>query len=60
MVVSTSRDAVKIYEFEDEKLGTDLGLIRSTLETRYNWIWDEDLHQQLRRACDIMGVKASL
>jgi salicylate hydroxylase len=60
MVVSTSRDAVKIYEFEDEKLGTDLGLISSTLETRCNWIWDEDLHQQLRKAWDIMGIKTNL
>jgi len=59
-VVQTSRDAVTIYEFENEELGTDLDAIKKRLETRYNWIWDEDLPQQLRKAQDIMGVKASL
>jgi salicylate hydroxylase len=60
-VVATSRDAAAIYEFEDEKLGTDLELIKETLETRYDWIWDEDLHQQLKKAHEIAGgQKASL
>ncbi|KAK2626647.1 hypothetical protein QTJ16_003822 [Diplocarpon rosae] len=55
-VVTTSRDAAAIYEFEDETLGTDLDKIRRRLEERYNWIWDEDLPQQLRTAQDIMGL----
>ncbi|KAE8442284.1 hypothetical protein EG329_003484 [Mollisiaceae sp. DMI_Dod_QoI] len=59
-IVATSRDAAKIYEFEDENLGTDLDLIKRTLETRYNWIWDEDLHQQLRKAQEIVGQRANL
>ncbi len=59
-VVTTSRDAAKIYEFEDEMLGTDLDLIKRTLETRYNWIWEEDLPQQLKLAQDIMGKSANL
>jgi len=59
-VVETSRDAVAIYEFEDEKLGTNLNEIKRTLEMRYNWIWDEDLPQQLRKALEIMSVKAIL
>lgn len=59
-VVATSRDAAAIYEFEDEELGTDLDKIKQVLETRYNWIWDEDLPQQLRKAQDIMGLKARL
>jgi salicylate hydroxylase len=54
-VVKTSRDAAAIYEFEDAKLGLDLDLIKQTLEARYNWIWDEDLPQQLRQAQDIMA-----
>jgi salicylate hydroxylase len=58
-VVATSRDAAKVYEFEDEKLGTDLDLIKRTLEMRYNWIWDEDLPGQLQKAEDIMRSKAS-
>lgn len=59
-VVTTSREAAAIYEFEDEELGTDLDAIRQRLETRYNWIWDEDLNQQLKKANDIMGLQTSL
>jgi salicylate hydroxylase len=59
-VVSTSRDAVTIYEFENDKLGSDLDSIRTTLETRYDWIWNEDLKQQLTKAQDIMGLKSNL
>lgn len=59
-VVATSRDAVKIYEFEDEKLGIDLEIIKRTLEMRYDWIWDEDLPQQLKKAQDIMDTRANL
>ncbi|OWP05831.1 salicylate 1-hydroxylase [Marssonina coronariae] len=59
-VVKTSRDAAAIYEFEDENLGTDLDKIRRRLEERYDWIWNEDLPQQLRTAQDIMGLKANL
>jgi salicylate hydroxylase len=56
-VVSTSRDAGALYEFEDEKLASDLDLVRTTLETRYDWIWDGDLKQQLMKAQDIMDLK---
>jgi len=59
-VVATSRDAAKIYEFEDEELKTDLESIKRRLEMRYNWIWDENLPQQLTKAQGIMGVRASL
>ncbi len=59
-VVATSRDAAKIYEFEDEKLGTDLDMIKQTLETRYNWIWNVDLPHQLKKAQDIMETRVSL
>ena len=59
-VVATSRDAAKVYQFEDEKLGSDLDLIKWTLEMRYNWIWDEDLPTQLQKAEDIMHMKANL
>ncbi len=59
-VVKTSREAAAIYEFEDERLGTDLELIRRTLESRYDWIWDEDLPQQLKKAQNLMGAKANL
>jgi salicylate hydroxylase len=53
-VVTTSRDAAAIYEFEDEKLGTDLESIRKTLEERYNWIWNEDTVAQKDKALDLL------
>ncbi|KAH7364504.1 hypothetical protein BKA65DRAFT_390107 [Rhexocercosporidium sp. MPI-PUGE-AT-0058] len=59
-VVRTSREAAAIYEFEDENLGTDLENIKTRLEERYDWIWDEDLPKQLKAAQDIMGSNASL
>lgn len=59
-VVSTSRDAVAIYEFENEKLAKDIDQMRRTLETRYDWIWNEDLREQLAKARDIMGMKSYL
>ena len=59
-VVVTSREAARLYEFEDETIGTDLDLLKKNLETRYSWIWDEDLLQQLKTAQDMMGLKSNL
>lgn len=59
-VVKTSRQVAEIYEFENEELGTDIEKIKRTLKTWYNWIWNEDLPQQLKKAQDIMAQKASL
>ncbi|KAF8863465.1 salicylate 1-hydroxylase-like protein [Acephala macrosclerotiorum] len=59
-IVTTSREAAAIYEFEDEKLRNDLDLIKRTLETRYDWIWDEDLPQQLRNAQEVAGQRVNL
>jgi salicylate hydroxylase len=59
-VVTTSREVASLYEFEDETVGTDLDLIRKKLEMRYDWIWDEDLPQQLKKAQDVMRTKSNL
>jgi salicylate hydroxylase len=59
-VVRTSRGAAALYEFEDDNVGADLDLIKKTLEARYDWIWDEDLPQQLKKAQDVMGIKSNL
>ncbi|KAG4443687.1 hypothetical protein IFR05_000776 [Cadophora sp. M221] len=59
-VVRTSREAAAIYEFEDETLGTDLEKIKRRLEERFDWIWDEDLPQQLKTAQEVMGTEANL
>ncbi|TVY45272.1 6-methylsalicylic acid decarboxylase [Lachnellula subtilissima] len=52
--------AARLYEFEDETVGTDLYLLKKNLETRYNWIWNEDLLQQLETAQDMMGLESNL
>ena len=54
-VVTTSREAVKIYEFEDEELGSDLEKIKKRLGERYNWIWNEDMNAQLQEALRLLG-----
>ncbi|KAM3065984.1 hypothetical protein ACMFMG_009795 [Clarireedia jacksonii] len=56
-VVTTSRDAAAIYEFENEELGMDLQKIRERLERRFRWIWGEDLPAQLERAREIIRGK---
>ncbi|KAG9233232.1 hypothetical protein BJ875DRAFT_51286 [Amylocarpus encephaloides] len=53
-VVTTSRDAVRIYEFEDEELGCDLVNIKKRLEERYNWIWNADMNAQLQEALNLL------
>ena len=59
-VVSTSRDAVALYDFENEKCSKDLEEMRRTLESRYDWIWEEDLEKQLANASDIMCLESNL
>lgn len=59
-VVTTSRGAAAIYEFEDETLGTDLVKIRERLETWFGWIWNEDLEGQLKRAQSLLERRANL
>ncbi|KAL3418985.1 mannitol 1-phosphate dehydrogenase [Phlyctema vagabunda] len=59
-VVTTSRDACAIYQFRHEELGSDMENIKTRLETRYNWIWDEDLQQQLAEARAIMTDRSRI
>jgi salicylate hydroxylase len=53
-IVTTSRDAAEIYEFENEKLGNDLVEIEKALNQRYQWIWELDLHEHLKEAQSLM------
>lgn len=53
-VVTTSRQAAGIYEFESEEVGFDLERAKVCLEERLAWIWEEDLQEQLERAVRIM------
>jgi salicylate hydroxylase len=53
-VVTTSRDAVAVYNFEDPELGWDLEKIGERLKDRYRWIWEVNLQEELEKARRIM------
>ena len=55
-LVTTSREAGQIYEFEGHGVGDDLGAMRQNLTTRYNWIWEKKLENDLAEAMEIMSV----
>jgi salicylate hydroxylase len=55
-VVTTSREVSKIYEFENEKLGFDFVKAEECLRGWYDWIWNEDLQEQLRKAERLMDI----
>ena len=53
-VVSTSRENGEICMMRGESTGKDFGKIKATLEERFNWIWHEDLDQQVETAKAIL------
>ena len=60
-VVRTSRENGEICMMRGESTGKDFGKIKATLDTRFHWIWHEDLDQQVEAAkaslCDRLQVK---
>ena len=48
-VVQTSHEAGEVYGFEGPQ-GNDLASIKENLQTRYRWIWEEDLGKELELA----------
>jgi len=50
MVVTTSSEVSKIYEFENDEAGFDLVKAKEALTGWYDWIWEEDVSAQLERA----------
>ncbi|ESZ99586.1 hypothetical protein SBOR_0031 [Sclerotinia borealis F-4128] len=59
-VVTTSREAAELYEFENEEMmgagdeGVDMEGMKEKLRERCKWIWNEDLKEQLERARGVM------
>ena len=49
-VVRTSRENGEICMMRGESTGKDFGKIKATLDTRFHWIWDEDLDEQVETA----------
>jgi salicylate hydroxylase len=56
-LVETSREAGKLYDFEGEEIGDDVGKIREILEKRMKWIWEIDLNQHVEEVKSRMREK---
>ncbi|MCJ1253499.1 hypothetical protein MMC24_001311 [Lignoscripta atroalba] len=59
-LVTTSRAAGQLYDFEHDGIEDDLELIRRNLDTRYKWIWEHDLEEDLKKAKEILGERIKL
>jgi len=49
-VQRTSWEAGELYELRDPRVGSDDALLGSTLETRFDWIWNHDLDAEVAAA----------
>lgn len=59
-LVTTSRTAGLLYDFEGEGIGDDEERIREDLIQRYQWIWEENLDRELSEAKALLGQRAKL
>lgn len=46
-LVTTSREAGLLYDFQGEGIGDDVQKLKKNLDERYKWIWDDDLETTL-------------
>lgn len=53
-LVSTSREAGKLYDLEGEGVGDDKERLREDLRARMGWIWDEDLEGEVEVAMGLL------
>ncbi|KAI9712689.1 MAG: hypothetical protein M1820_001310 [Bogoriella megaspora] len=58
-LVTTSRDAACLYEFQKLGIGDDPEKLRADLEGRMKWVWDVDLNQHLAEAMEIFNNEVS-
>jgi salicylate hydroxylase len=52
-LVTTSRDAGCLYEFQKDGTGDDVEKLRENLDGRMRWVWDMDLEEHLQEAMRI-------
>lgn len=57
-LVTTSRDAGELYELEKEGVWDDVDKLRENLGTRYKWVWEKKLEEDLAEAMGMLGGKA--
>ena len=53
-LVASSRRVARVYDFEDEEVGTSLVGLKGYLERAWDWIWNEDLDAQLENAMRLL------
>lgn len=49
-LVTTSRDAGRLYDMQMPGVGEDVEKIKSNLAERWKWIWDFDLEEHVEEA----------
>ncbi len=54
-LVTTSKEAGEVVEFEGKDIGDDIEKLKANLDVRFDWIWDEDLDQELKDARRLLG-----
>ena len=54
-LVTTSREAGEMYDLEGAGIGDDLETFGANMNVRMNWIWDENLEEELEGAKDILA-----
>jgi len=54
-LVTTSRDAGILYDFQKAGVGDDQELIKQDLLQRMKWIWDVDMDQHCKDAAELMN-----
>lgn len=58
-VQQTSWETGELYEMRDPRVGDDDARLGATLATRYDWIWNYDLADELARARSALGWPAA-
>ncbi|OCL07998.1 salicylate 1-hydroxylase-like protein, partial [Glonium stellatum] len=53
-LVTTSRDAASLYQFQKEGIWDDKTRMTEDIQTRYRWIWDFDLEAHFQEALELM------
>lgn len=59
-LVASSRRVARVYDFEDEEVGSSLVGLRGYLERAWDWIWNEDLDAQLENAMRLLRESVCL
>ena len=57
-LVTTSRECGEVYELEGKGIGNNKDALLENLSTRYKWIWEENLEDDLANAMNMLGEKS--